>query len=45
MLDLDVTPEEGMIFHCAGRLPVNREFSTFGICRARSTGFYVTPLA
>ena len=33
------------IFQCAGRLPVDRESSTFGICRARSASFYVRPLA
>jgi hypothetical protein len=33
MLDLDAMPQEVMIFHCEGRLPVDGKSSTFEICR------------
>jgi hypothetical protein len=37
MLDLDATPQEGMIFHCAGQASGGWRVLGTWICRARSS--------
>ena len=44
--DLDVTPQEGLIFHCAGQASgESRVFDLWDLQAARSTSLYVRPLA